>query len=86
MVLIDATHINVGGGKALLIELLKGFRNVEDEIFLILDKRINQQHLPVIDKCRIIYCEGTIILRTLLIFKLNSGYRVKNSCVFINPI
>ena len=71
MVLIDATHINTGGGKILLIELLNGFRNVEDEIILVLDNRINWPHLAVNDNLRIIFVEGTIISRTLLIFKLN---------------
>jgi hypothetical protein len=82
MVLIDATHINVGGGKVLLIELLKGFRNVEDDIILVLDNRINRLHIPVNDNLKIIFVEGTIISRTLLIFKLNRKYNFKSIFYF----
>ena len=82
MVLIDATHINTGGGKILLIELLNGFRNVEDEIILVLDNRINWPHLAVNDNLRIIFVEGTIISRTLLIFKLNRKYNFKSIFYF----
>ena len=82
MVLIDATHINVGGGKVLLVELLNGFRNVKDEIILVLDNRINWLHLPVKDNVRIIFVEGTVISRTLLIFKLNRKYNIKSIFYF----
>lgn len=47
MILIDALYINDGGGKVLLEYLIEELKNSEKEVFYLLDKRMEQDHLKL---------------------------------------
>lgn len=44
MTIIDATRINIGGGKILLENLLEKFNKKEDDVYFLLDTRLEQAH------------------------------------------
>lgn len=55
MIFIDALYINNGGGKVLLDYLMQELDKLDVPVFYLLDKRIENNHEPVNEKCRIVF-------------------------------
>lgn len=46
MLLIDATYVHAGGTKVLLLYLMHELQKIKQDVFYLLDKRLNTQELP----------------------------------------
>ena len=85
MILIDATYINVTGGRLLLVEFLNNLRYCEDEIVIILDRRIKEDLSSVSKNWQLIFVHRSLISRTRQLILLNKRCKFQ-SIFFFNGI
>ena len=75
-ILVDAVFIHIGGGKTLLEHLLNQFEKIHDDVFFLLDKRIEKYNLIFSDENNVEYINGSIFARHS--FYKNNKYFFKN--------
>lgn len=85
MILIDATHINVTGGRILLLELLNKLSYAEGEIVVILDYRMRQHINEINSLVQLIFVRGSLITRTRQLILLNKRFKFQ-SIFFFNGV
>lgn len=85
MILIDATYINVTGGKLLLLEFLKKLSFCKDDVIIILDRRMKGDIEKFSTQWQIFFVHGSLITRTQRLLLLNQQFKFR-SIFFFNGI
>lgn len=82
MILIDAIHINNGGGKVLLDYLIKELEKTNKQVFYLLDKRIENQVQKIKATNKILFLPASFVKR--YIFYKNNKNTFSNVLCFGN--
>jgi len=83
-ILVDAVFIHIGGGKTLLEHLLNQFEKIHDNVYYLLDKRIQKYNLKFLKKNNIEYINGSIFARHSF-YKNNKYFFKKVLCLASLP-